>query len=105
MVCRIFWGKLRLGKWTEYERYYNEVVVPATAEHAGFSRPPTAPQLRESGRRDLPHLLETKEDMQNYITSPARANIAKGAEGMYTGEYWVKDFEVTSLSLLSLGNV
>ncbi len=36
MVVRMFWGKLRLGKWEEYERYYNETVVPTTAKMEGF---------------------------------------------------------------------
>lgn len=105
MVCRIFWGKLRLGKWAEYERYYNEVVVPATANMQGFRG---RQLLRSSENPDEGVSLtfwETQEDMQRYVASEARADIAKGASNMYTGEYWVKDFEVKSLSLLSLGNV
>lgn len=105
MICRIFWGKLRLGKWTEYERYYNEVVVPATAKMPGFRG---RQLLRSSENPDEGISLtfwETKQDMEQYVRSQARADIAKGAESMYTGEYWVKDFEVKSLSLLSLGNV
>ncbi len=105
MICRIFWGKLRLGMWTEYERYYNEVVVPATAKMPGFRG---RQLLRSSENPDEGISLtfwETKQDMEQYIRSQARADIAKGAESMYTGEYWVKDFEVKSLSLLSLGNV
>ncbi len=105
MVCRIFWGKLRLGKWAEYEHYYNEVVVPATANMQGFRG---RQLLRSSENPDEGISLtywETQEDMQRYVASEARADIANGASGMYTGEYWVKDFEVKSLSLLSLGNV
>lgn len=105
MYCRILWGKLQLGKWAEYERYYNEVVVPATANMQGFRG---RQLLRSSENPDEGVSLtfwDTKEDMQNWIASQTRTDIAKGASSMYTGEYWVKDFEVKSLSLLSLGNV
>jgi heme-degrading monooxygenase HmoA len=105
MVCRIFWGKLRLGKWAEYERYYNDVVVPGTAKMQGFRG---RQLLRSSENPDEGISLtywETKEDMERYVASEHRANLAKEAESLYTGEYWVKEFEVTSLSLLSLGNI
>lgn len=105
MVCRIFWGKLRLGKWAEYERYYNEVVVPGTAKMRGFRG---RQLLRSSENPDEGISLtywETKEDLQNYVASEHRTNLAKEAENLYTGEYWVREFEVTSLSLLSLGNI
>ncbi len=36
MVVRMFWGKLRMGKWEEYERYYNETVVPTTPRMGRF---------------------------------------------------------------------
>lgn len=105
MVCRIFWGKLRLGKWAEYERYYNDVVVPATANMPGFR----GRQLLQSSENPDEGVSltfwETKQDMEQYVASQARANMVKGAENLYTGEYWVKDFEVKSLSLLSLGSV
>jgi heme-degrading monooxygenase HmoA len=105
MVCRILWGKLRPGKWDEYERFYNEVVVPGTAKMPGFRG---RQLLRSSENPDEGISLtfwETTKEMEQYVASETRANIAKGAENMYTGEYWVKDFEVKSLSLLSLGNV
>ncbi len=105
MVCRIFWGKLRLGKWAEYEQYYNDVVVPATANMPGFR----GRQLLQSSENPDEGVSltfwETKQDMEQYVASQARANMVKGAENLYTGEYWVKDFEVKSLSLLSLGSV
>jgi heme-degrading monooxygenase HmoA len=105
MFCRILWGKLRPGKWDEYERFYNEVVVPGTAKMPGFRG---RQLLRSSENPDEGISLtfwETTQEMEQYVASETRANIAKGAENMYTGEYWVKDFEVKSLSLLSLGNV
>ena len=64
MVCRIFWGKLRLGKWAEYERYYNEVVVPGTAKMHGFRG---RQLLRSSENPDEGISLtfwETKQDME-----------------------------------------
>lgn len=105
MVCRIFWGKLRLGKWEEYERYYDDVVVPTTARMKGFRG---RQLLRSSENPDEGISLtfwETKQDMENYVASEDRRKVAKAAEDLYTGEYWVKHFEVKSLSLLSLGNV
>ena len=105
MVCRMFWGRLRLGKWDEYERYYNEVVVPGTSKMPGFRG---RQLLRSSENPDEGISLtfwETKEDRENYVASEHRANLVKEAESLYTGEYWVKEFDVTSLSLLSLGNI
>ncbi|MFQ5851165.1 MAG: antibiotic biosynthesis monooxygenase family protein [Candidatus Binatia bacterium] len=105
MVVRIFWGKLMLGKWDEYERYYNETVVPNTAKMKGFRGRQLLRSKEDPDEGISLTFWETNQDLENYVKSPERQKGAREAENLYTGEYWVKHFEVKSLSLLSLGNV
>ena len=36
MFARILTGKVKSGMWNDYERYYNETVVPPTQKMKGF---------------------------------------------------------------------
>ena len=36
------------------------------------------------------------EDMRNYETGESRQSLAREVEHLYTGQYWVKHFEVRS---------
>ncbi len=43
-------------------------------------------------------IWETQEDLINYERSELRETLAKEAEHLYRGEFWVKHFEVTDTS-------
>ncbi|MDH3443133.1 MAG: antibiotic biosynthesis monooxygenase [Deltaproteobacteria bacterium] len=99
MYARVHWGKIKPGMWDEYERYYDQKVVKSTEGMKGFR-----------GRRllrstDNPEegisisLWEAKEDLESYVGSSQRKNLGKEAERLYSGEYWVKHFEVRSSTI------
>ena len=37
MYVRMFWGRVKAGKWDEYERFYNEKVSASVPTHEGGS--------------------------------------------------------------------
>ncbi len=105
MVVRMFWGKLRMGKWEEYERYYNETVVPTTPRMERFRGRQLLRRLENPDEGISLTFWENSQDLEKYARSPKRQKVARASESLYTGEYWVKHYEVRSLSLLSLGIV
>jgi heme-degrading monooxygenase HmoA len=44
-------------------------------------------------------LWETKQDLEKYVNSQERKNLAKDSERLYSGEYWVKHFEIRSSTI------
>ncbi len=67
MVVRMFWGKLRLGKWEEYERYYNATVVPTTAKMEGFRSRQLLQSLENPDERISLTFWENSQDLVNYV--------------------------------------
>ena len=67
MVVRMFWGKLRLGKWEEYERYYNETVVPTTAKMKGFRGRQLLRSLENPDKGISLTFWENSQDLVNYV--------------------------------------
>ena len=39
-------------------------------------------------------IWDTLGNMRNYETGELRMSVAKGVEHLYTGQYWVKHFEI-----------
>ena len=99
MYVRMLWGKLRHGMWDEYEKYYNDHIEPVTREIGGF-RGRQLLRSTENGDEGLSLTLwDTQEAMQSYDRSPNRQEAGKGMEHMYSGEYWVKHFEIRSSTI------
>lgn len=97
MYARVLWGKLKLGKWDEYERHYRESVLPVNQTMKGYRGRRLLRNLQNPDEGITVSFWDTKEDMEAYSASPERQTIAKAAEALYTGEYWVKEFEIRSI--------
>jgi heme-degrading monooxygenase HmoA len=96
MYARVLWGKIKMGMWDEYERYYDQKIISSTEGVKGFRGRRLLRSLENPDEGISISLWETKEDMENYVKSPRRQELARDAEKLYSGEYWVKHFEVKS---------
>lgn len=96
MYARVLWGKVKMGMWDEFQRYYDEKVVPSTASMKGIKGRRLLRSLENPEEGISISLWETREDMENYVKSPQRQGLARDGEKLYSGDYWVKHFEVKS---------
>ena len=94
MYARVVWGKIKPGKWEEYEREYNKTVVPKSREIKGSRGRRLLRGVEDPNEGISISLWETKEDMENYAKSAERQVRAQEAEKLYVGDYWVKHFEI-----------
>lgn len=97
MYARVLWGKLKLGKWDEYEAHYKATVVPASRGMGGFKGRRLLRSLQNPDEGLTVSFWDTKADMESYAKSAERESNAQRADELYTGEYWVKEFEIRSV--------
>ena len=93
MYVRLFWGRIKLGRWDEYESFYNEKVVPVSKGMKGFRGRQLMRSTENPDEGASISLWETHEDLQNYERSPERQRIALGVEHLYAGEYRIGHFQ------------
>ena len=96
MYVRMFGGRLRIGMWDEYERFYAENVDPMTQEIEGFVGRQLLRSTENPDEGVSITVWDTREALANYDKSPRRLDVSKKAEHLYTGEYWVRTYEVRS---------
>ena len=97
MYARVLWGRLKLGRWDEYEKHYKETVVPASRRMRGFKGRRLLRSLQNPDEGLTVSFWETKADMDAYVSSAEREAIAQKGDELYTGDYWVKEFEIRSV--------
>ena len=93
MFARVLSSKVKPGMWHDYERYYNEMVVPPTQKMKGFRE---RRLLRSVGSPDEGVSIcvwENKEDLDHYVRSIERETIVREAEN-FLSQYSVSDFEI-----------
>ena len=94
MYVRMLWGRLKQGRWSEYERYYNERMGDLTEGLEGFQGRQLL-QSTESAEEGMSVTYwNTGEGLRTYDRSPKRQEVAKAIEHLYTGEYWARNFEI-----------
>ena len=96
MYVRMVWGRLRLGTWDEYERYYNEHIDRVTREMPGFRGRQLLRSTENPDEGTSVTLWDTLEDIRNYDGSPQHQQAAREVEHLYTGEYSVRQYEIRS---------
>jgi heme-degrading monooxygenase HmoA len=99
MFVRIFWGRVKPGAWDEYEEHYNNTIMPVWERAKGFIG---RQLLRSSDNLDEGISItywENREAVEAYERSPERKKNAQSVNHLYSGEYWVKRFEVRSSNL------
>ncbi len=94
MFARVLRGKVKPGMWDDYERYYNEKVVPPTQKMNGFRERRLLRSLDDPDEGISISVWETREDLENYVRSIERQTIVLEAENLFAGEYSVRDFEI-----------
>ena len=85
-----------MGMWDEYERYYDQKIIASTDEVKGFRGRRLLCRLENPDEGISISGWKTKEDMENYVKSTKRQELARDAEKLSSGEYWVKHFEAKS---------
>jgi heme-degrading monooxygenase HmoA len=102
MIARILRCKVKPGMWDDYERYYNEKVVPPTQKMKGFQERRLLRSLDNPDEGISISVWKTKEDLENYVRSIERQSIVLEAEKLFAGEYSVRDFEI-KISTIHVG--
>jgi heme-degrading monooxygenase HmoA len=67
MYARVLWGKIKMGMWDEYERYYDQKIISSTDGVKGFRGRRLLRSLENPDEGISISLWETKEDMENYV--------------------------------------
>ena len=98
MHVMIAWGKLRLGTWDEFEKFYRERVAPTAKTVKGLQERQLLRSTEDPDEGMSVSIWETQDDLTNYERSETRESLAKEAEHLYRGEFWVKHFEVIDAS-------
>ena len=98
MHVMIAWGKLRLGGWDQYEKFYRERVQPTTKSVTGLRERQLLRSTEDPDEGISLSIWETQEDLVNYERSEVRQNLANDVKDLYRGEFWVKHFEVSDAS-------
>ncbi len=99
MFVRVLWGKLRHGMWDEYEAYYNSHVPGMTTGVPGFKGRQLMQSTENPDEGMSITLWDSLESLRAYDRNPKRQAAARGAEHLYTGEYWVRNFEIKSSTI------
>jgi heme-degrading monooxygenase HmoA len=94
MHVMIAWGKLRLGTWDQYEHFYKERVSATTKGIKGLRERQLLRSTEDPDEGMTVSMWNSLEDLLAYERSELRQTLAKEAEHLYRGEFWVKHFEV-----------
>ena len=96
MFVRMLWGRLRVGMWDEYESYYNEHIEPITQGIDGFRGRQLLQSTENPDEGMSITMWDSLDALRQYDLSRERQEAARGVEHLYTGEYWVRNFEIKS---------
>ena len=93
---RLSWGKLKPGAWDEFEKHYNEQVAPKASTVKGLQVRGLLPSTDTPDEGLSLTMWDTMDDMRNYdLSGEIPANVSQ-VEHLFTGEYWIKHFEIVS---------
>lgn len=90
----VAWGKLRLGTWEQYERFFKERVEPTTNTVDGLRERQLLRSTEDPDEGMSVSIWDSQDDLLNYERSDLRQALTKEVEHLYRGEFWVKHFEV-----------
>ena len=100
MYVRVVWGRIKPGRWDDYERYYDENVEPITENVKGCRGRQLLRSVENPDEGISVTFWDTLQDLQDYVRSPEHARVAlREAEHLYVGEYWEKHLEIRSSAL------
>ena len=92
---RLAGGKLRPGGWQEYQGFYWQTVGSSTQVTKGLRERQLLRGTEDPDEAISLSIWDTLDDMRSYETGELRQSVAKGVEHLYTGQYWVKHFEIS----------
>ena len=102
MFVRMVWGRLKPEAWGEYEKYYRENVFPFNEKIDGLLNRSVLRGIDGTDEAISLSVWETEEALHQYEGSNLRKQFADDIQKNYatswsyiTGEYWVRNFQVT----------
>ena len=93
-VLRLVGGKLRPGGWEEYQSHYLQTVDSATQGTPGLRERRLLRGTEDADEAISFSIWDSLDDMRRYEIGTARQAVAREVEHLYTGQYWVKHFEI-----------
>ena len=99
MHVMVAWGKLRLGTWDEFEKFYKERVEPTTKTINGLRERQLLRSTEDPDEGMSVSIWDSQDSLMEYARSDIRQTLAKEAEHLYREEFWVKHFEVRDQSV------
>ena len=93
MIMRITWGKVKPGKWDEYEQVYREVV----AKRRGTKGLRSRWLVQDTSDRNAGYavsLWESAEDLKAYEESALLKQIYEDLQPFFTGEFSTSRYDV-----------
>ena len=94
MHVMVVWGKLRLGAWEQFESFHDERVKATTSSIKGLRERQLLRSTEDPDEGMSISMWDSLEDLLNYERSELLQTLAKEAEHLYRGDFWVKHFEV-----------
>ena len=96
MIMRITWGKLRPGKWDEYEQTYRSTVVAKSRDIKGLRDRWLTQDTADKDAGFAVSLWDSLEDMRAYEQSTFyQQEILTSLQPFFVGEYKTYRSEVT----------
>ena len=92
------WGKLKPDTWDEYNRFFTEKLEPSTRDVKGMYNRILLRSTDEPDEGLSLAFWDNKESWKTYYQSPLRQDLIQQSEPLYTGEHWIKHFEVAFTS-------
>ena len=89
------WGKLRLGSWDQYERFYRDHVLQGGGAVDGLKDRMLLRSTEDPDEGISVSLWDNEEALLRYERSDVRRSMAQEVENLYRGQFWVKHFQVT----------
>ena len=94
MFARVAWGKVKPGRWEEYERVYRDEILPASRGVRGLRFRELLRGAEDPDEGISLTLWESREDCEAYERGTTYQGFLERAREFYVGEYWIKHFEV-----------
>lgn len=94
MFMRISWGRIKAGKWDEYEKRFDRLAAAQTAS-GGPKRRWLVRDIDDKDAGFAISVFDTEAEMRAWSNDPAaRERTQKEMSDLYVGDYRVRQCEV-----------
>ena len=104
MFIIMAWGAIKAGAWDRFEAHHREKIIPLTKEMSGLKERQLWRDTEDSLEAVSWTVWDSLQELRSFETSEVRRDLAQEAEQYFQplayakGEYWVKHFEIVSVT-------